>query len=137
MLDNYFEELTKFKRIQMSPYLAYPQGFNLTNSTIKIFYKEQMSLFELLHSKEREELKKSLDLKAKKELSYELARIFYSLHQFNPPISHGHLTSHNVFIDYTPGSKIKVFLGDLELLPLCRYANTFYDYRNTTVWSSP
>ena len=32
---------------------------------------------------------------------------------------------------------MKVFLADLDLLPLCRYANKFYDYRNASVWSSP
>ncbi len=28
-------------------------------------------------------------------------------------------------------------LGDLDLTPLLKYANTFYDYRNASVWSSP
>lgn len=25
----------------------------------------------------------------------------------------------------------------MELLPLLKYANTFYDYRNTSVWTAP
>ena len=60
-----------------------------------------------------------------------------TLHQFNPPICHGHLTSHNIFLEQTSAKKFKVRIGDLELTPLYKVANTFGDYRNTSVWSSP
>ncbi len=61
-----------------------------------------------------------------------------TLHQFNPPICHGHLTSHNIFLELRSASgKFKVRIGDLELTPLYKYANTFSDYRNASVWSSP
>ena len=72
----------------------------------------------------------------------EIAKIMHSFHSFNPPICHGHLTSHNIFFDFskqetTSIRKAKIRIGDIELLPLLKYANTFYKYRAVSVWSSP
>lgn len=36
-----------------------------------------------------------------------------------------------------PSKHFKVRVGDLEAMPLYKFANTFSDYRNTSVWSSP
>ena len=61
-----------------------------------------------------------------------------TLHQFNPPICHGHLTSHNVFLEQVaPSKRFKVRVADLELAPLYKFANTFGEYRNASVWSAP
>lgn len=60
-----------------------------------------------------------------------------TFHQFNPPICHGHLTSHNIFVDFRSTNKFKVRIGDIELSSLYKFANTFGDYRNASVWSSP
>ncbi len=60
-----------------------------------------------------------------------------TFHQFTPPICHGHLTSHNIFIEVLQYNKLKVRIGDIELTPLYKFANTFGEYRNSSVWSSP
>ncbi len=60
-----------------------------------------------------------------------------TFHRFNPPICHGHLTSHNIFVDFRSSKKFKVRIGDIELSSLHKFANTFGDYRNASVWSSP
>ena len=36
-----------------------------------------------------------------------------------------------------PNKKIQVLIGDHELKPIGKYANTFYHYRNVSVWSAP
>lgn len=61
-----------------------------------------------------------------------------TLNIFSPPLCHGHLTSHNIMLEMQPGTKLFVVkIADLELLPLYKFANTFEDYRNASVWSSP
>ena len=60
-----------------------------------------------------------------------------TLHHFSPPICHGHLSSHNVFLELTSANGFNVRIGDLEMMPLYKVANTFGDYRNASVWSSP
>lgn len=70
-----------------------------------------------------------------------LARIFNTLHGLSPSISHGSLTSHNVFLD--PDFKddwmipFRLYLGELELHDFKKYANLFGDYRCASVWSAP
>lgn len=41
-------------------------------------------------------------------------------------------------LEKQPGSnRFLVKIADLELLPIYKYANTFADYRNASVWSPP
>eukprot|EP00347_Sterkiella_histriomuscorum_P021348 403334300 len=136
VIEDYFGELSRLKQIKMTKHTLFPLGYHIKESQISIFYKESMSLFELLYSKEREEMRKSLDYRVKYQICLDVAKIFYTLQQFNPPLCHGHLTSHNVFIELNK-ENLKVVLADLELMPLCKYANTFYDYRSASVWSPP
>lgn len=55
--------------------------------------------------------------------------------------AHGHLTSHNVFLDIKKIGpdhfSIKVRVTDLENFDFMQYSNMFFDYRITSVWSSP
>ena len=54
---------------------------------------------------------------------------------------HGHLTSHNTFVDLKKiGSgtfEVKVKIADFELLDFMEYSNMFFNYRITSVWSPP
>ncbi|CDW80512.1 protein kinase [Stylonychia lemnae] len=136
VIEDFFGEMNRLKMIKMTQFTLFPIGYYIKDQQINVFYKEQMSLFELLHSSERQDLRKNLDYRVKYHISFEIAKIFYTFQQFNPNICHGHLTSHNIFIEFSQ-EKVKVILGDLELLPIQKYANTFYDYRSVTVWSPP
>jgi Protein tyrosine and serine/threonine kinase len=41
-------------------------------------------------------------------------------------------------LEVNPATKrYKVRLGDLELLAIHKFANTFSDYRNASVWQAP
>jgi serine/threonine protein kinase len=138
LLEDFFAELGRFHKIKMRPYMVPPLGYNLNNTTLTIFQNEYISLYELLHSPEREELRKNyLDDKEKYSISLQVAKIFSTLHYFNPPICHGHLTSHNILLEQSSNKRFKVRIGDLELTSLHKFANTFGDYRNASVWSPP
>ena len=90
-----------------------------------IFNPEMLSLFEFLHSKEYESQRNQLTKKDKIKLCSQIANVFNILHSFNPPVCHGHLNSHNLFVDLSSFPRIKILLGDLELMPLLKYSNTF------------
>lgn len=64
-----------------------------------------------------------------------------SIHSLAGVKCHGHLTSHNVFVDLKKTNSnvfdLKVRISDLECLDLIMYANMFFDYRVASVWSSP
>jgi hypothetical protein len=59
-----------------------------------------VSLYELLHCDDRSELRKNLTLGDRYEMALGLARILNTLQAFEPPIVHGHLTSHNIFLEF-------------------------------------
>jgi hypothetical protein len=83
-------------------------------------------------------VKKFLDKERKINICFDLAKIIFTIHSLTPPMYHGHLTSHNVFVEYsTIDKKFNVKISEVELSPLIKYANTFSDYRNVSVWSSP
>jgi hypothetical protein len=54
---------------------------------------------------------------------------------------HGHLTSHNVFVELkkiVSGTfEVKVRIGDIELFDFMQYSNMFFNYKITSVWSCP
>ena len=54
---------------------------------------------------------------------------------------HGHLTSHNIFINLDNNEDnqydLKLRIADLENLDFMEYAYMVYNYRITSVWSSP
>ena len=56
------------------------------------------------------------------------------LHSFDPPLVHGHLTPHNIFIDEVAG---KAFIGDYGFEPLMKYAGLFNNYRNKYAYTAP
>ena len=78
-----------------------------------------------------------------------LARIMNTFHIQFDPVFHGHLSSHNIFIEYPSNEDaaemewtdlqqaVKVKVGQAELKDLAKYANMFYDYRVVSIWSAP
>jgi hypothetical protein len=69
-----------------------------------------------------------------------LSKLLFTLSELQRPIHYGHLSSHNIFIELQNDENevpLKVFLADIELIHFLKYANTFYDYNDLTVWSSP
>jgi hypothetical protein len=83
-------------------------------------------------------LRKLLDKESKIEICLEIAKILFTLNMIQPPIHHGHLSSHNIFIELCNVEKcFKVKLSELEMFPLIKFANTFSGYRNVSVWSAP
>ena len=64
-----------------------------------------------------------------------------TVHNLSNIKCHGHLSSHNVFIDLKRVSrgnfKLKLRLADLENLDYMEYSNMFYKYRVASVWSAP
>ena len=55
--------------------------------------------------------------------------------------NHGHLTSHNVFVELKKIAKnafyLKVKIADVENYDFMEYSNMFFNYRVATVWSAP
>lgn len=79
-----------------------------------------------------------LSLKAKMNLLVDLAKIMNELHNLATPMAHGSITSHNIFLDFEVGrDQPKVRISELEMNDFKRYANMFYNYRSTSVWSAP
>lgn len=100
ILEDYMSELGRFKVIKMKQYMVPTLGYSIKDTTLMIFQNEYISLYELLYSQEREELRKNcLDMREKYSICLQISKIFATLHQFNPSICHGHLTSHNIFLE--------------------------------------
>lgn len=80
-------------------------------------------------------------MRIKYEIAYYLSQIMFTLHNLSGVRSHGHLTSHNVIMDIKKVAynhfSIKVRVSDIENFDFMQYSNMFFDYRITSVWSSP
>lgn len=59
------------------------------------------------------------------------------MHNAYPPLIHGHLSSHNIFVESDKHSGIKVYIDDLALSPFIKYAILLNDYKAKSVWSAP
>jgi hypothetical protein len=64
-----------------------------------------------------------------------------TIHSLETINSHGHLSSHNVFVHIqkiASGTfEIKVKISDIEIYDFLEYGNMFFNYRLANVWSSP
>lgn len=102
--------------------------------------EKQFSLYQFIHDRDnldpeiKEELQLSYGLKL--HICIEIAKIINTFHYMQPPIVHGHLTPHNIFIRLEDGD-LRLRVGDTELTDLQKYANMFYSYRTVSVYSSP
>ena len=83
----------------------------------------------------------STKVRIKYEIALQLSRILLTIENLSSLKKHGHLTSHNVFVELkkiASGTfEIKVRIGDIENLDFMEYGNLFYNYKFTSVWSSP
>lgn len=66
----------------------------------------------------------------------DISRVLFTLHSLNQPIPHGHLTSHNIFVDADFYTGYKVYIGDLEVQTFLKFATLFNNYTVASVWSS-
>jgi hypothetical protein len=70
-----------------------------------------------------------------------LSRILLTIHNLPQIKHHGHLTSHNVFVDIKKISdqnfNVFVKISDIENVDFIEYANMFFNYKISSVWSSP
>jgi len=128
-----------------------PLGYYVDpKSRLYMFYEEAHSLYELLHSQANSEFSfnhilrnesVSTKIRVKYEIAYQLSRILLTIENLSTLKKHGHLTSHNVFVELkkiASGTfEIKVRVGDIENLDFMAYGNMLYNYKFTSVWSSP
>ena len=141
VIEDYLGDLALLEILKFRKAILPTLGYHITENGLTIFQPQMISLFELLHCDERSELRKNLTTLDKYHLAFSLAKILNTCHAFNPPIVHAHLSAHNVFVEFQsyggPKKASGVRLGDLELAPLIKYASTFYNYKNISVWSAP
>ena len=80
-------------------------------------------------------------MRIKYEIAFQLGRILLTIHNLSSIVHHGHLTSHNVFVQLKKiGSgtfEVKVRVADIEIYDFAEYSNMFFNYRITSVWSAP
>ena len=62
ILEDYFTELAIYDKIKMNPYIVPTYGYFIKESSLMLFQPEYLSLFDLLHNPEKEDIRKSLDL---------------------------------------------------------------------------
>lgn len=100
VIEEYLGNLAHLDILKFKKSLLPTQGYNITETGITIFYPEMISLYELLHCEEKEELRRNLNVSDKYLLAFNLAKIFNTCHALNPPMVHGHLSAHNVFVEF-------------------------------------
>lgn len=80
----------------------------------------------------------------KLQIAIQLGKVINTLHiSKHIGKAHGHLSSHNVFIELPKSNystdlhQLNIKIGEFELQDLAKYANLFSNYRLANVWSSP
>ena len=164
-IDAYFTALARYQLLKMTDYVVFPVGVCLDeeSSFLTVIEPKQTSLYSVLHACDRLSVathSRSTKINGsiqghtiapfmKRAISIGIARILNSLHSIMQPVYHGHLSSHNVFVELpeneealnmdwsTLQQKVVVRLGQAEMKDLAKYASMFYKYRPASVWSSP
>jgi serine/threonine protein kinase len=133
--------LTRLEALKLRKYIVPTLGYYITENGLNIFQPQMVSLFELLHCEDKSEVRRHMTVGDKYQLAFGLSKILNTLQTFSPPIVHGHLSAHNIFVElqsYSGPRRVSgIRIGDLELSPLQKYASTFYSYKNQSVWSAP
>ena len=115
--------------MKLSPELAMPLlGMHVDGSKLLLvhLFSPGGSLFTRIHQ-ERETFSGTEKLFILKSLAFALK----NLHALG--LYHGHLTSHNVFLD----EKLNARVSDIGLHKLKKYAGIILGYTNKSAWSSP
>ena len=80
-------------------------------------------------------------MRVKYEIAFQLSKIMLTIHSIGNIQKHGHLSSHNVFVNLQKNSKnnfeLRVRISDFECFDFMDYSNKFYNYRIVNVWSPP
>ena len=124
----------------MNAYVNFPVAVYIDEHNISIIENKHESLYKLLHASAV-----VLDPFLKRAIILKVAVLLNTLHQSKA--SYGHLTTHNVFVDYPEDAedlewtelyeRVEIQIGQVQLKDLGRYANMFYEYRVASVWSPP
>jgi len=77
---------------------------------------------------------KNLTSKRQHNLMKLIVNAISYLHSFDPPLTHGHLTPHNIFIDEDAN---KAYITDIGFEALTRYAGIHHGYKNKSGYTSP
>ena len=64
-----------------------------------------------------------------------------TIHNLENVKCHGHLSSHNIFVDLKKVEsgtfEVSIRISDFENMDFMEYGNMFYNYRMSSVWSAP
>ena len=113
--------------------------FNLKEEKIYIYYEYVAfgSLYGFIHREKQnfpdKKLKFLNSFEEKVRFSLELAKGLEILHSLEPPLIHGHLSSHNILIDKNFKPKISDFL----LNSFKKYAGVMTNYSNKNQYTAP
>ena len=117
---------------------------------VYLFYPESVSLYQLLHSEPdsphnfhsimKHESNRA-KIRVKYEIAFQLSKILLTIHSLGGIKKHGHLSSHNIFINLrriaSKSFELRVRVSDIENFDFMDYSNKFYNYRMVSVWSAP
>lgn len=127
ILEEFKLEIEKLKSMT-DDHLVPIIGTCIENSTIGLLTPlyANSSLYNLLHVQQV-----ALSYQVKFQIIRDIAICFERLH--DKKNVHGHLTSHNLLLD----SHRRVYLSDVGLIKLKKYAGIVLGYTNKNAWSSP
>ena len=83
-LEDYFTEVSVFEQIKMRPFLVPFLGYYIKDQTLMIFHSQMISIYDLLYCPQKQDLRKLLTQKEKFQICFDIAKIFYTFHSFNP-----------------------------------------------------
>jgi hypothetical protein len=142
-MEGYYTELARLHMSQLSKFVVFPKGVYVDeHNSIHLIMPKRKSLFELVHDVDKSTTTFFIPSYTKLVILTQLAKIINTFHSLKHlQKSHGHLTSHNVFVeipeDLDEVDNLKVQVSEIETTEFKKYANMFYAYRNVSVWSAP
>jgi len=140
-MEGYYTELARIHMTKLSKLVVFPKGVYVDeHNSIHLIMPKRLSLFEFVHNVTKSTTSFSVPSYTKLVIMTQLARTMDTFHSFGHT-AHGHLTSHNVFVEIPEDPEkvdnLKVQVSEIEMTEFKKYANMFYTYRNASVWSAP
>ncbi|TNV81588.1 hypothetical protein FGO68_gene9249 [Halteria grandinella] len=130
LVEDFLETVVKLSFSPVKANLMPVLGYFFDEQAFYLFTPQKISLYTLLH--EFETSRRPIDLH-----KFFIIEILFALHSVDPSIIHGHISSHNIFVEPDFQHNYKVYLGDMELSPFIKFGTLFCDYQPWSVWSSP